>query len=146
MNKINKGINKTNVLFREEIGMRFLMFRKAIKKTLPQLASELKTGCEDIAAIEKGTVYPKVNYLHYLHGKYGLNINWLVGNIGEMFVEGPPPGLDLDYNFVLASPSSSDDAVSEKYLELMQLMQIPVIEKAMMEKLNEIKKCLKEEE
>ena len=137
-------MKKSHVLFREDVGMRFLLFRKAIKKTLPQLASELKAGQEDIAAIEKGAAYPKVNYLHDLYRKYGLNINWLVGNIGDMFVEEPPPGIELDYDFVKTSPPDSDDTTNKKYLELEQLMQIPEIEKVMMAKLQEIKKSLKE--
>ena len=146
MKKINRNIKKINVLLRKDVGLRFLLFRKAIKRTLPQMAAELKSSQEDIAAIEKGTAYPKVNYLHYLHEKYGLNLNWLLGNIGEMFIQGSPQGLDVNPNFVLALPPASDNARTEEYHELMQLLRIPVIEKTMLAKLQELKERLKEEE
>jgi transcriptional regulator with XRE-family HTH domain len=146
MKKINKTMKKTHGLSGMDIGVRFLLFRKAIKKTVPQIASELKASSGEITAIEDGTAYPRVNYLHYLHRKYGLNINWLLCNLGDMFIEESPPGLDLDLNYVMTTLSPEDGDLKAKYRELMQLMQIPVIEEAMMAKLKEIKNCLKEEE
>ena len=140
-------MKKTHVLSLKNVGIRFLLFRRAIKKTVQQLASELKASRGEITAIEKGTSYPKVNYLHYLHQKYGLNINWLVCNLGDMFIEDAPPELRLDYNYVLSAPAEDgDDALNKKYLELAELMQIPEIEKALLAKLEEIKNCLNEEE
>jgi transcriptional regulator with XRE-family HTH domain len=140
-------MKKSHVLLLKNVGVRFLLFRKAIKRTVQQLASELKTSGEEIKAIEKGMAYPKVNYLHYLHEKYGLSINWLVTNIGDMFIDDAPPDLHLDSNYVFsASSGDGNEALKKKYLELVELMQIPEIEKALLAKLEEIKNCLNEEE
>ena len=141
MKKKDKKMKKTNE-FVGDWGIRFLLFRKAIKKDQQQLASELKTSREEIAAIEKNTKYPKINYLHFLNKKYGLNINWLVCNAGDMFVKNPPP--DIDASYAMASAASPSPGKNEKIAELMQLMQIPSVEKIILAKLEEIKEQLRE--
>ena len=139
MKKKDKKMKKTNELV-GDWGIRFLLFRKAIKRNQLQLASELKTHQAEIAGIEKNTIYPKINYLHFLNEKYGLNINWLLCNAGNMFVKDPPPGIDTDYAMKPPTPQGKN----EKLTELMQLMQIPSVEKIIMAKLEEIKKRLRE--
>jgi len=134
-------MNKTNGLIRDW-GFRFLLFRKAIKLDQSQLASELKIHQEEIAGIEKNAIYPKINYLHFLNKKYGLNINWLLCNAGDMFVKDPPPGIDTNYVMQPSAPTPRDK--NEKIMELMQLMQIPSIEEIIMAKLEEIKERLRE--
>lgn len=134
-------MKKTND-FAGDWGFRFLLFRKAIRRSQSQLASELKTHQEEIAGIEENTIYPKINYLHLLNKKYGLNINWLLCNAGDMFVKHPPPGIDT--NYVMKPSALTPQYKNEKIMELMQLMQIPSVEKIILAKLEEIKERLRE--
>ncbi|UCH96631.1 MAG: hypothetical protein JSV88_07220 [Candidatus Aminicenantes bacterium] len=143
MKKTNLKMKKIHNQFAGDFGIRFLLFRKAIKKTRLQMASELGIGQQKIAAVEKGTTYPKIDYLHYLNKKYGLNINWMVSGMGDMFVKDRPP--DVDSNYAAKSPAQPDLSLDEKTIELMQLMQIPSVEKVIMAKLKEIKERLREE-
>lgn len=139
MKKKDKKMKKTNEIV-EDWGFRFLLFRKAIKRSQSQLASELKTNQEEIAGIERNAIYPKINYLHCLNEKYGLNINWLLCSAGDMFVKEPPPGIDPNYAMKPAPPQGKN----EKITELMRLMQIPSVEKIILDKLREIKEQLRE--
>lgn len=132
-------MKKTNEIV-EDWGFRFLLFRKAIKRSQSQLASELKTNQEEIAGIERNVIYPKINYLHFLNEKYGLNINWLLCSAGDMFVKEPPGGTDPDYTMKPSPPQGKD----EKITELMRLIQIPSVEKIILDKLKEIKEQLRE--
>lgn len=134
MNKTNEAVG--------DWGFRFLLFRKVIKLNQLQLASELKTLQAEIAGIERNAIYPKINYLHFLNKKYGLNINWLLCNAGDMFVKDPPPGIDTDY--IMKPSTSIPQDKKEKISELMQLLKIPSVEKMIMAKLEEIKKQLRE--
>jgi transcriptional regulator with XRE-family HTH domain len=126
-----------------DFGLRFLLFRKALRKTQFQLANEVGAKLSDIRQIENGTEYPEINYLHFLNKKYGLNINWVLCNEGEMFIKELPPGVDTDY--VMKLPVKSGDPIPEKYAEFFQLMQIPAIEKAIMAQLEEFKTLLRKE-
>ena len=141
MKKKDKKMKKTNVLV-GDWGIRFLLFRKAIKRDQQQLASELNASQTEIAAIEKNTIYPKINYLHFLNKKYGLNINWLLCNAGDMFVKDPPPGIDTNYTMKPSAPPPQGK--NEKITELMRLMQIPSVKKIILAKLEEIKEQLRE--
>lgn len=127
-----------------DLGIRFLLFRKAIRKSRSQLASELGIKSSEIAAIENGATVPKINYLHYIGTAYGLNINWMLCNEGRMFVDesSRPPGLDPDY--AMKPPVGEGDPGYETYLEFMQLMQVPIIEKSIMQRLQEIKDRLRQ--
>ncbi len=137
-------MNKTHTNPQEEMGIRFLLFRKALKKNRAQLASELGSHQEEIAAIERGKVFPKINYLHYLNREYGLNINWMVCEAEDMFIKDHPQ--DVDPNYLVKPSIPMDDPLErKKYLEFIQLMQIPVIEEAILAKLKEIKELLQED-
>ncbi len=129
----------------ENIGFRFLLFRKAIKRTRLQLASELGIGRAKLAAVEKGRQLPKISYLHYLKRKYGLNINWLLCKDKEMFVskDERPPGVDVDTDYEMKTQVRDGDPGDKEYLELIQLTQVPVIKRAVMERLREVKEQIR---
>ena len=110
---------------KEEIGSRFRLFREDIGKAQHELAAELKISQSTIANIERGKAFPNINYLHYFYNNYQLNINWLLIGQGDMFSKGK--------------------VMDEKYLELIDLMQVPVIEQLILAKLIEIKVLLKDE-
>jgi transcriptional regulator with XRE-family HTH domain len=128
---------------KDDIGFRFLLFRKAIKRTQLQLASELGIGQSRLAAVEKGRIFPEINYLHYLKKKYGLNINWLLCKDREMFVSKHDRPSEVDTDYAMKPQVRDGDPGYKEYLELIQLMQVPVIEKVVMESLQEVKEQMR---
>ncbi|MCP5104226.1 MAG: helix-turn-helix domain-containing protein, partial [bacterium] len=48
---------------RKELGLRFLLFRKAIGKTVSQLASGMNVSRSEIKSIENGISFPNIKYL-----------------------------------------------------------------------------------
>jgi transcriptional regulator with XRE-family HTH domain len=118
-------MSKKEIEAKEEIGSRFRQFRDRIGKAQHELAAELKISQSTIANIERGKAFPNINYLHYFYNNYQLNINWLLIGQGDMFSKGK--------------------AMNQKYLELINLMQVPVIEQVILAKLIEIKALLKDE-
>ncbi len=130
-------------IIKKEIGRRFKLFREAIEKTQAQLAKELKVYQSTITNIEVGKTFPGIKYLHYLFRKYGLNPSWILCDSGEMF-----GGVKKDHVQALLPALYSmqvNDPRFEKYIELLDLMQIPLIEHIMMGKLVELKAFAKEE-
>ena len=128
---------------KKEIGRRFKRFREALGKTQSQLAVELGIYQSTITNIEVGKTFPSIKYLHYFHRKYRLNTNWLLSDEGDIFlVENEPASAaiaGLDYHL------QRSDAISERYAELLELMQLPVVEQIMMAKLLEIKVIARDE-
>ncbi len=122
-------MGKFDMKKQKEIGFRFLLFRKAIQRTEEQLAGELGTQKEEITKIEAGEIAPRIVYLNYLHNTYHLDINWLLTKYGSMFIIGSEPGNRMEKQ-------------TEKYGELLSLMQVPVIGTAMSRALSEIKALL----
>ncbi|MDQ1351006.1 MAG: Helix-turn-helix protein [Acidobacteriota bacterium] len=116
-------------LTKKELGFRFLMFRKAIRKTEMELASELNITEAKINAIETGVVYPDVAILHYLYKTYGLNIHWLLTRVGHMFIE-------------QKSQPEKTDSLYDRYAELIDLMEVPAVEQAIKAALTEIRALL----
>jgi transcriptional regulator with XRE-family HTH domain len=115
---------KINSEGKKEIGSRFLQFRKSIGKRQHQLASELNVTQSTIANIECGKAFPNLTYLQHFYHRYRLNINWLFTNQGNMFVD--------------------QKSADEKYIDLINLLQVPVIEQLIMAKLIETKALLKD--
>jgi transcriptional regulator with XRE-family HTH domain len=116
---------KINSEAKKEVGRRFLQFRKRIGKAQHQLAAELNVSQSTIANIECGKAFPNITYLHHFYHKYRLNVNWLLTNQGDM----------------LSEPKSAN----EEYLDLINLLQVPLIEKLIMAKLVETKALLKDQ-
>ena len=129
---------------KKEIGLRFKQFRKSIKKSQSELANELKVPPAKISSIETGKCFPGFDIQNYLHCQYHLNINWLLIGKGEIFI---PPDKDaknselpIQFNHI-----DKNDPRYEKYVELRDLLSIPVIEKVIFAKLAEIKVLAKKE-
>lgn len=108
----------------KNLGFRFLLFRKAIEKTIKELAFELRTKEATLNGIESGTVYPEITILHFLRKEYGLNINWLLTKEGKMFER--------------ERPQEKKESVYEKYAELIELMRVPAVEQAINAALTQI--------
>ena len=136
MAKINGSIKK-------EIGRRFRRFRDAIGKTQTQLAKELEVYQSTITNIEVGKTFPGVKYLHYFHHKYRLNTNWLMSDKGDLFIteeEKTSTSVSL-----LNCHVQKQDITYKKYVELMNLMEVPVVEQVILAKLMELKVLAKDE-
>ena len=127
---------------KNEIGERFKLFRQDKKKAQNALASELRVHQSTITNIEHGTTFPKVNYLHYFYEKYELNLNWLVTGNEERYIANK----DLTFaSRIMSSHPEYGESISNNYLELSKLMQIPVIEQVMFAKLSECKILFKDQ-
>lgn len=133
----------SGIPIKKEVGRRFKRFREAIGKTQTQLAKELDVYQSTITNIEVGKTFPSLKYLHYFHLNYNLNTNWLLSDVGEIFIpedEPAPSAADL-LDILLQRTQDS----KERYTELLELMQIPVVEQVILAKLTEIKVLAKEE-
>ena len=131
MNNLDDKTNENNVKAKEELGFRFRLFRKALRKSMRELASELDSSVPVIKGIEKGTLSPKITDLHYLYNKYGLNINWLLSKTGHMFAEKPED-----------NQGGKGGEIYHKYAELLDLMQVPAVEQAINAALTQIRALL----
>jgi DNA-binding XRE family transcriptional regulator len=128
--KKTKQIGKRGDLsIKEQIGQRFRKFRETIDKTQVQLAGEFNVYQSTITNIEVGKTFPNIKYLHQLGNSYRLNADWIVNGRGEMFDNSPP----------------FPTALVEKYSNLLNLVQVPVVEQLIMARLEEVKVIAREE-
>jgi transcriptional regulator with XRE-family HTH domain len=126
-----------------ETGVRFRIFRDIIDRTREQLAAELDIPASAIEDIETGRCFPKIIYLHYLSEKYNLDINWMVGKPGDMFtVNDRPKLIPLDPP---PPPPRNEEPSPKKHIELLELMELPIIKESIMAALLEIKTLLKKQ-
>jgi len=137
-------MKKNDYLPMSDMGFRFFLFRKAIRKSRMQTANELNARLQEIVDMERGDTEPKIKYLHFLNRRYGLNINWVMFNQGGMFINEPPP--DVDKSFVAGPGIKKGDPSYETHFEFLQLMQVPMIEKIILDTLEELKNTLREVE
>ena len=142
MENFDNKIQKIDIC-KLEMGMRFRVFREIVNRSISQLADELGISATIIEDYEEGRTFPDIQILHYLYEHYGLNVNWLVGRVGEMFNEKDPK--QLRHIFATRPPSESGASRFEAYLELFELMEIPVIEESIMAALLEVKTLLKKQ-
>ncbi|MCI0471554.1 MAG: hypothetical protein L0Y73_07855, partial [Candidatus Aminicenantes bacterium] len=139
-----KLLNKKNQKYdtcKIEVGVRFSIFRDIIEMSREQMAAELDIPGSEIEDIEEGRCFPKIISLHYLHEKYGLNINWMVGKSGNIFTNNDRQKFGSIYP--PAVPARSGEAGSEQYIELLELMEMPIIKESILAALLEIKTLLK---
>jgi transcriptional regulator with XRE-family HTH domain len=129
---------------KKAIGLRFKQFREFINKSQSKLAQELQVRQVVISEIETGKTFPGLNVQHYLYIQYNLNLNWLVRGSGEMIVSPAKKFKNADLHQLL-SQIDKNDPMYEKVVELLNLLRIPVIEKIIFAKLEEIKVIAKKE-
>ena len=126
---------------KEDVSKRFRAFRNAIGKKQIELAHELRVSPSAISFIEIGTSFPKLNYLYYLHGYYRLNIHWLLGGDEPMFL--PLKDEEKGTGSLLPCHISYHDPVYGKYIEMIELMQVPMVEQSILEEAARLKKAIK---
>jgi DNA-binding XRE family transcriptional regulator len=129
MKKIKHTGKRDYLSIKKQIGQRFKKFRENIDKTQVQLAAEFDVYQSTITNIEVGKTFPSLKYLHFLGENYGLNADWIVNDRGEMIAESPP----------------FPTAMIEKYINLLTLMKVPVVEQLILARLEEVKVIAREE-
>jgi transcriptional regulator with XRE-family HTH domain len=139
--KVLPGDIMNKIDIKKEIGQRFRVFRKAIGKKQIQLARELKVSPSVITFIERGNCFPKLNYINYLHRYYRLNIDWLLGSDVPMFLPVVREGKDCASFLPCHIPYH--DPVDGMFVELMELMAVPGVERAILEEAGRIKRTFK---
>ncbi len=129
-------MNKNDLNSKESVGLRYMIFRKAIRKSSLQISEEIEVPLASIQAVESGSSFPDIVFLHNLFIEYGLNINWLLFNAGWMFSATYPANLDSQY---VMRPISSVEEVVAQHTSFIMLLQIPIIEKAVQDALDELR-------
>ncbi len=130
-------------MLKNDVGIRFKAFRANQKKPQHEMAAELKVHQSTITNIEHGTTFPKISYLYYFFENYGLNINWLITGEGEMYLHSRDAAGGAQP--VTMPHIQYGDTHYDQYVELTQLMEVPVIEQVMLAKLAESKFIFKDE-
>ncbi len=59
-----------------------------MKMTQVEMVEFLDMGRPNYSRIEKGEIFPNLSTLKTLQEKFGLNPNWIITNMGEMFLQG----------------------------------------------------------
>lgn len=114
---------------KKQIGQRFKKFREVLGKTQVQLGREFKVYQSTITNIEVGKTFPSIKYLFHLGKKYRLNADWVINERGEMF----------------QNPITIPTELIEKYSELINLLQVPVVDQLILARLEEIKVIARED-
>jgi len=138
-----KKTKKIDPSIKKEIGKRFRRFRDAIKKTQTDLARELSVYQSTITNIEVGKTFPNMKYLIYFLHTYGLNPTWLLSNKGDIFIKVDEQPTENDSLLICHIPKK--DPRYKKYVELIDLMEVPEVEQIILAKIVELKVFAKEE-
>ncbi len=136
---------ETVIKQKKEIGRRFCEFRKLIGKTQIQLAKELDVYQSTITNIERGSTFPALIYIIYFHRNYNLNPTWLLCGEGQTFIPEDEIFKEPWKKSLLPCHIKNEDPMYENYYQLLNLMQIPFIEKVILGKLTELKMMAREE-
>ena len=96
-----------------------------VQDKIGQSPAWIRGRVERLANIERGKSFPNINYLHYFYHTYRLDINWLLTNDGEMFLKDKPG--------------------KESFIDLVNMMRVPLVEKVILAKLVEAKALLRED-
>lgn len=134
---------KVNEALKKEIGERFKEFRQELGKTQEELGEELKLYQSTVANYEIGKTFPGSDYLVRLFNMYGLNIHWLFTGTGHKLVLNLAQRPDVSY--IMQSTVKYGEPSYENYVELLKYMRIPVIERVILTKLEELKLTFKDQ-
>ncbi len=128
---------------KKEIGNRFRRFREAVKKTQAQLAEELNIYQSTITNMECGKTFPGIKYLKYFNEKYSLNSNWLITGQENLILRDDrkfPQTITVLECFI-----KEGDPAYEKYIDMLNYMQVPEVETVILARLTELKSLFREE-
>lgn len=121
---VNKDTLKT------AIGERFRQFREHLGISQKDLSVELNILQSTISQVESGLVYPGFPTLAYLVNQRKLNPAWLITGEDEMMI----------HQDQLVSSLKRKRAYSDRYLELLEMMEDPDVEQIIFAKMVELKR------
>ena len=130
MNKKNFIYEEKNFL--EEVSARLKELRKVLGFTQEEISRDLGISKSTYVRYEASQMMPKIAVIGVLHNKYDVNINWFFSGKGNMFV-------DKTFYEVLGRFTIED------YAKLLEYMQVPEIERAVLGELEKAKKIFKSE-
>jgi transcriptional regulator with XRE-family HTH domain len=107
--------------------------RKTLKMTQDEFSAQFGVSKATYVRYELGEMMPKAQFLSLLAKKFHINLNWLLTGKGERSLDGNH--LDIS----LINPKVFQD---KRYLELLDLLNIPVVEEVLMAKLTAVKALL----
>jgi transcriptional regulator with XRE-family HTH domain len=116
--------------FKKELGCRFREVRHTTNLSQKELADRYSTSQSSIANIERGSVYPNLILLYRLNHDYKLNITWLLTGKGDMFIQHE------------AISGIHRIPLSDRYVELINFMKHPDMERIILSKLTELQMIL----
>jgi len=128
---------------RKAIGGRFKEFRQGLDMTQEELGKELDLYQSTVANYEIGKTFPGNDYLVHLFDKYGLNIHWLFTGTGHRLVLNYARRPDVSY--IMQSTVKYGEPLYENYVDLLNLMRIPIVERVILTKLEELKLTFKDQ-
>jgi transcriptional regulator with XRE-family HTH domain len=127
---------KRNEELRKSIAGRLREIRKTLGLTQAELAEKLNISKPTYVRYEAGEIFPSLFVIVGLKEFFNINLNWLVTEVGEMFVD--------KENAI--SPEMHEKIFKDsKYLQLIDSMQVPVVEQVIFAKLFELRRLFKEE-
>ncbi|MGE5340296.1 MAG: helix-turn-helix domain-containing protein [Candidatus Omnitrophota bacterium] len=105
--------DRAKELLRKDIGLRMKKIRKTLGYTQDEMVSHFDIGRANYSRIEKGEIFPGVTIMNTLKVEFGVSLDWLVSNIGEMFQQEPVDDKnDMDFG-----------EYSEEIMDLLLLME-----------------------
>lgn len=87
--------------------------RKELKLSQEEISSQIGISYRAYTSYERGDRKPSLEFLEKIATKYFVNLNWLIANQGEMFIQN--------------KPSATDSELEQKVVEVMK--KYGVIEK-----------------
>ena len=121
------------------IGKRVKELKLVLKVTSAEMAKKLNIPTRTIGSYERDEAQPGPKFLNALITEYGVNINWLLTGVGEMFIS-KKTKLDINY---IANVSEALNLTSEEMKGLMDILETDA-SREMVLKFIEIKKGNKE--
>jgi transcriptional regulator with XRE-family HTH domain len=112
------------------IGERFKRFREHLGISQKELAEELNILQSTVSQLESGLVYPGFVSLAYLVTHKKLNPAWLITGEEEMLL----------HQDQVVSRLKRKRAYSDRYLELLEMMEDPDVEQIVFAKMLELKR------
>jgi transcriptional regulator with XRE-family HTH domain len=124
-------ISMENKDFALDVGNRIRLFREMIDMSREEMAHLIEKENFYIEEIENGNTLAEVDDYYILFKNYGLNLNWVSSGEGRMFSKKGPDTNDI--SFLIGNALSPEKPNLKEYKELFTLMEIPSVEKFMLD-------------
>ena len=117
-----------------DFSLRLRAIREALKMSQAAFSKEVEVSLPTYVRYEATLMMPKVHILSLLIEKFNVNVEWLLTGQGDMFKPKEDPSFQKGKKILIQDP---------RYIELLELMEIPIIEQSILVKLLEAKQIFK---